>query len=168
MSLDADRSSLLRDHPYLVTYLAALGIAWIATVATWSTSEGRTPDLHQIAQAVQYLLVVLAATLSALQLRARPGDEQGEATLGFYDRRWSITDDIGARSFWSAVRIGALAMVVNVLIFIVADVLVAGGAAGIGTYAGWIGAAVGAGAIIGMVGALIALVIVTLRRRVRR
>jgi hypothetical protein len=58
-------------------------------------------------------------------------------------------------------------MLVNVAILVVADLVVSGGAAGIGAYLAWIGAAVAAGGVIGMFGALIALVVAPILRRMR-
>lgn len=168
MSLDRDPSPPWRAHPYLVGYAVVLVVTWVASIVTWTVPDGRTPELHPVAQAAQYLLVLVASTLAALQLRAHPGDGGAGATLGFYELRWSISDDVGARSFWTAVRIGALAMLVNVAILVVADLVVSGGAAGIGAYLAWIGAAVAAGGVIGMFGALIALAAAPVLRRMRR
>jgi hypothetical protein len=168
MTVARDRRSVVRDHPHLVAYLVALSAVWLVSILTWTVRPGETPALHPVAQALQYLLVVFAATLAALRLRARPPMNDGEALLGFYDLRWTISDDVGAQSFWSAVRLGAVAMVVNVVILIVLDLALAGGAAGPGTALGWIGAGIGAGAVLGMFGALVALgVSAILRHRPR-
>ena len=156
MIVASDRGRLVRDHPSLVAYAGTLAGVWLVSIFTWTLEPGATPVLHPVAQALQSLPVVLAATLAALRVRAGP------------DRRWRESDDVGALSFWSAVRVGALAMVVNVVIFIVLDLALAGGASWPGTAIGWIGAGIGAGVMLGMLGAVVALgIAAVLRHRPR-
>lgn len=152
---------------FLALYVAALIVVWLVTVATWTVARGQPLELHPAAAGLQYLLVVLAATLAALQLRLGPADDHPSASFGWFDYRWSIPDDVGGRSFWRAMGIGALAMEVNVALLIVADVIAAS-AAGSGSYLEWLGSGIAAGGVLGIVGALLAAVGgAVIRRRAR-
>lgn len=151
---------------FVVAYLVALVAVWTFTVATWSVGGGATPSLHPIAQALQFLLVVAAGMLIALYLRGRAGD-MGSATLGFYERRWTISDDTGARTLWPAAFAGAAAMLANVAILIVADLLIGAGASA-GSYLEWVGAGIGAGLLLGTFGALAAAGVAAVGRLSRR
>ena len=164
MTIAGERRSLMRAHPFLVAYLAALAAVWLVTIATWTVRPGEPPDLHPLAQVLQYLLVVLAATLAALRLRVQPREPDHDAQFGFYDLRWSIPNDLGGQTFWAAMGIGVVAMLANIVLLVVADLLL-GAAAGVGAYLGWLGAGVGAGALIGIFSALIALVVASVLRR---
>lgn len=162
----ADRRSLVRGHPFLLTYLVALAVVWLLSVVTW-TIDGGTPSLAPLAQGLQYLLVVVAATLAALRLRFEPQPTRADAQFGYGERRWSVEDDVGGRTFWMAIGVGMVAMVVNVVIFILADLAATGGG-NVGEWLGWIAAGIGAGAIIGLFSSLIALVVATIVSAVRR
>ena len=164
MTIAGDRRSLVRGHPFLAAYLAALVLVWLVTVATWTVRPGEPPALHPLAQVLQYLLVVLAATLAALRLRVEPREPSADAQFGFYDVRWSVPNDIGGQTFWTAMGIGVVAMLANIVLLVVADLLL-GGAAGVGGYLAWLSAGVGAGALLGMFSALIALVVAAVLRR---
>jgi hypothetical protein len=168
VTVASDRGSVIREHPYLAAYLGALSAVWLVSILTWTFEPGVTPVLHPVAQALQFILVVIASTLAALRLRARPPVIDAGAPLGSYDGRWTGSDDVGAQSFWSAVRVGAVAMVVNVVILILLDLALAGAAAWPGTSISWIGAGIGAGVVLGMLGAVLALgVSLILRHRPR-
>ena len=159
--------SFVRRHPFLATYLGALAAVWLVTGLTWQASVDGALRLDPIAQALQYLLVLAAATLASLRLRILARDDGAGAVFGFYERRWAIADDVGGRTFWTALWIGAAAMVVNVLLFVVAD-LATGGPAAIPTYVAWVGSGIAAGGVIGMFGAVLALVAATLTSSLRR
>ena len=159
--------SVVRNHPFLSAYLAVLLVVWLVSAATWTLGADGALELHPIAQALQYLLVVVAATLAGLRLRVQPRDVREGATFGFYDLRWSVAHDVGGDAFWTAVGIGAGAMVLNVTILVLADLAVAGGAAGVAAYLEWIGAAIAAGAILGMLSAFIAVAVAIVVRRRR-
>lgn len=152
-----ERVSLLREHPFLVVYLIALLLIWAASAATWSIRPGASPDLHPVAQGLQYLLVVLASTLAALRLRTQPVQDGATGGFRWYDYEMRISDDVGARSFWAAAWVGIVAMEANVAFLVVADLVAAGGGAGIGTYIQWVGAGLAAGFVIGMFSAFVAL-----------
>lgn len=162
----ADRRSLVRGHPFLVTYLVALAVVWLLSVATWAVDDG-TPSLAPLAQWLQYLLVVVAATLAALRLRVEPQPMRADALFGFGQLRWTVEDDVGGRTFWTAIGVGMLAMLVNVILFVLADLVVTGGG-DVGEWLEWIGSGIGAGAIIGLFSSLIALVVATITSAVRR
>lgn len=166
MILAHDRPSQVRGHPFLVTYLVVLAAVWLFSLATWNVDDG-TPSLAPLAQGLQYLLVVVAATLAALRLRVEPQAMRADAQFGFGQLRWSIKDDVGGRTFWSAIGVGMLAMLGNVLLFVFAD-LVATGGGDVGEWVAWIGAGIGAGAIIGLFSSLIALLVATIFSAVRR
>lgn len=163
MALRSYRWSVVRGHPFLVAYLAALVAVWLASAATWKVAAGEPPDLHPVAQGLQYILVVIAATLAALRLRVEPRETRADALLGFYDLRWSLSDDIGGQTFWTAIWVGSAAMLVNVLVLVVADLLLESG--GVGSYIAWIGSGIASGALLGMFSALIAFVIALVLRR---
>lgn len=152
-----ERGSLLREHPFLVVYLVALLLIWAASAATWSIRPGAPPALHPVAQGLQYLLVVLASTLAALRLRTQPVQDGGTGGFRWYDYEWRISDDVGARSFWTAAWVGIVAMEANVAFLILSDLVAGGGGAGIGTYLEWVGAGLAAGFVIGMFSAFLAL-----------
>lgn len=153
-------------HRFVVAYLVVLVVVWAFSVVTWRVGDGATPSLHPIAQVLQFLLVVVAGMLAALYLRSQGGDPGG-ATFGWYDRRWTVSDDIGARTLWPAVLVGGAAMLLNVLILVVADQVVGGGA-GSDRYLEWVGAGIGAGLVLGSFGALAAAGVAAARRLARR
>lgn len=157
----------IRAHPYLAAYGAAFLAIWVVTVATWTIRPATTPDIHPTAALLQYILVVAAATLAALRIRIEWAGSRPEATLGFFDYRWRISDNVSGHSFWIAVAIGIAAMVVNVVLLAALDVLVTGNVA-LGSYLSWIGAGIGAGTLLGMAGAILAAVAGILLRRLRR
>ncbi len=153
------RGSFARDHTDLVAYVGALMVVWVISVATWSVRASEPPQLHQFAVALQYLLVLLVGTVAAFRLRESPSDDSGGGAFRWDDREWRIADDVGGRAFWRAVAAGAVAMEVNVLLLVSADLLAARGAGGLGTYLGWLGTGLVLGALIGMLGAVVALVV---------
>jgi hypothetical protein len=161
-----DRWASVRGHPFLVAYLAALVVVWGVTVATWEVRRG-TLELAPIAQGLQYLLVGIAAALASMRLRVEARDDPADAMFGFYDLRWTVRDDIGGRTFWLAMGVGVAAMLVNIALLVIADVLVAGGSA-LGTYAAWLGGGIATGGIVGMFGALLAAALAVVMRLVRR
>jgi hypothetical protein len=167
MTVDERRSSA-SAHPFLVAYLAAFVAVWVFSVVTWTARPGSTPELHPVAQVLQYVLAAVAATLAALRLRVQPPEMREGAGFQFYDLHWEVNDDVGGQAFWTAIAVGAAAMIVNVVLLAVADVAVGGGSAGFATYLGWIGSAMAAGAILGLFSTLVALAIATVVRRVRR
>lgn len=147
--------SPVRAHPYLAAYGAAFLVVWVVTIATWTLRPAATPDLHPAAAVLQYILVAVAAALAALRMRIERADSHSEATFGFYDYRWRVSDRVGGQSFWVAIGVGMAAMVLDVAVLAAADVVVAGHVAA-GSYLGWIGAAIGAGALLGILGAMVA------------
>ena len=167
MTAAGDRRSLVRDHPFLAAYLGALAAVWAFSIATWTVRGGQPPALHPVAQGLQYLLVVVAATLAALQLRIGGRETRADAEFRMFDRAWSIRDDIAGQAFWTALWVGAAAMVLNIVILALADLLVAGGSAGVRTYFEWIGSGIAAGAVLGMFSALLAAIVAWLIRLVR-
>jgi hypothetical protein len=162
-----ERSSFVRQRPFLAAFLVALAVVWAVSVATWTVDQGGVLQLHPVAQGLQYLLAVIAATLAGLRLRLQPR-ERGQAVLGFFDRQLAIADDPGGHAFWIGTGIGALVLAVNVVILVLADLVVGGGTAGLATYLGWIGGGVAAGAILGMLSAFVAVVVAFLLRRGRQ
>lgn len=166
MTMSADPRAFVSAHPFLALYLVALAVVWGVTVATWTIGSGQPPSLHPVAQGLQYLLVMVAATLGALRLRVEGRETRANAEFGFYDLRWSIADDVGGQAFWTALWVGAAAMVVNVVLLAVADLLT-GGAAGFGTYFEWIGTGLAAGAVVGMFSAFVAVGVAAILRRRR-
>lgn len=162
-----ERRAFAIAHPFLVAYLAALVAVWGFSVLSWTARPGSTPELHPVAQALQYVLAAVAATLAALRLRVQPPQMREGSGFQFYDLHWEVADDVGGQAFWTAIFVGAAAMVVNVVLLAVADVAVGGASAGFGTYLGWIGSAMAAGAILGLFSTLLALVIAVVVRRVR-
>lgn len=147
-------AAFVRARPYLVAYLVVLAAVWLVSLATLQPSNG-VPELHPTAQALQYLIVLVASTLAALRLRIEPDPERADAIFGFHEMRLTVRDDLDGHTFWTALAVGAAAMTVNVVILIVLDV--ATGAAGnVGDYIGWIGAAIAAGVVIGIIGAIVA------------
>lgn len=166
MDTTDQRTSLVRGHPFLTVYLIVLGAVWAISALTWTVAANGSLELHPGAQALQYVLVVLAATLAALRLRVEPRQTQDDAQFGFYDLRWSISSDVGSRTFWAAIAVGAGAMIVNVGLLTVADVL-AGAGAGLGTYVEWAGSGLAAGAVLGMFSALLAIPIAAIYRLAR-
>lgn len=165
MAVASDRRSFVREHPFLTAYLVALVVVWAITAATWTVRAGEAPALHPLAQVLQYLLVLVAAVLAALRLRVGTRETRDDARFGFYDLRWAIRDDIGGQTFWTALWVGAAAMMVNVILLAFADLVVGGASAGLGTYLEWLGAGLAAGAVLGMFGALLAAVIALAVRR---
>lgn len=163
---NGDERTLLTRHPFLIAYLVALAGVWVVTAATWSAAGG-TLVLDPLAQALQYLLVVAAATLAALRLRIEPQPQRADAQYGFGQLRWSVEDDVGGRTFWVAIAVGMVAMLVNVLLYIVADGLVTG-RADVGQWVEWLAAGLAAGAILGLFSSLAALVVATVVSAVRR
>jgi len=151
---------------YVGAYLVALVAVWSVSVATWTLRDGATPALHPIAQGLQYLLVVVAAMIAALYLRRRVR-ELDQAIIGYGDRRWVISDDVGARTLWPSAFIGACAMLVNVALLVLADLAVGDGRSA-PMYLAWVGAAIGSGLLLGTFGALLTAIVVNLRRLVRR
>ena len=166
MILARDRRSVVKGHPFLLAYLAVLASVWLFSIATWDVVDG-TPVLAPLAQGLQYLLVVVAATLAALRLRVEPQESRADALFGYGRLRWSVTDDVGGRTFWTAIGVGMLAMLVNIVLYIAADLLVTGGG-DVGEWMGWIGAGIGAGAILGLFSSLVALVVATVVSNLRR
>lgn len=160
-----DRGGHFRNHPFLAAYLVALTAVWAVTIATWSVRPGQTLDLHPVAQVLQYLLVVVAATLAALRIRVEPRDLRSGSAFAYYDLRWEVSDDIGGQAFWTALWVGAAAMTANVVLLALADLAIAGGAAGGLTYLEWIGAGIASGAILGMFSTFIAVAVAWLLRR---
>ncbi len=156
----------LRSHPYLAAYLALLAVVWVASVTTWTIVDG-PPVLHPLAQGLQFLVVAVAGTLAALRIRLEGREMRADALLGYGERRWTLSDDLGGQTFWWAVFAGIAAMLVNVLLLMAGDLLATGGG-DIGVWLGWIEAGVGAGAIIGLFCSLIALLVATLVGRLRR
>ena len=144
----------------LRAYLVALVAAWSIAAATSTVSGGRL-ELSPIAQGLQYLLVVLAAILAGNRLiRMSRGQEPEDAMFGFYERRWAVRQDLGGRVWWTCIWAGIAAMVGNVAILAVAEILFAGsGGAHLGEYLGWIGLGVAAGAVIGSFSALLAVAV---------
>jgi hypothetical protein len=163
-----ERRSLIRRHPFLAIFLVGLVGVWVVSALTWAVDAEGILQLHPLAQALQYLLVVLAATLAGLRLRIQPRELRQQTVLGFFDHRLAISDDTGGQAFWTAVGIGALVMGVNVAILVLADLAVTGGAAGAGSYLAWVGAGVAAGAVLGMLSAFLALFAALILRRRHR
>jgi hypothetical protein len=161
-----DRRAPLRGHPFLVAYLVALVVVWTVTVLTWEV-RGGTLELSGLAQVLQYLLVGVASALAALRLRVEAREAPADAMFGFYDLRWTVADDIGGRTFWLAMGVGVVAMVVNIVLLVAADLFVAGGSDP-GTYAAWLGGGIAAGGIVGMFGALLAAAVAVVMRIGRR
>jgi hypothetical protein len=162
------RTSLVRSHPFLAAYAAVLLVAWLVTVATWSTRPGELPVLHPVAQALQYVVVAIAATLAALRILVQPPELREGGSFRFYDLQWQVRDDTGGQAFWTALWVGAAAMAVNVALLAVADVFVGDGAGGILTYLEWLGTGIAAGGAIGMFAALPAAGIASIVRRLGR
>ena len=158
------RRSLVREHPFLALYLAALAVVWVVTIATWTVRSGQPPAFHPVAQGLQYLLVAIAATLAALRLRIETREMRADAGFRFHDLGWTISDDIGGQTFWTALWVGVAAMLVNILLLALAD-LVTGGSSGLRTYLEWMGTGIAAGAVLGMFSALIAWAVAAILRR---
>lgn len=154
-------------RPYLAAYLAAVIATWLLSALTWRVQAGRPVELAPLAQVLQYLLVLLAGALAALHVRSRAGSYDGSATVRFYDYELALPDDRGGATFWRGIVAGIVAMLANVAFVIAADLVVAGGAAGGGSYVGWIGAGVAAGGVLGMFGALFAYLIAGAAGRAR-
>jgi hypothetical protein len=155
----------VRATPYLVVYASAFLAAWVLAAVTWEvTADGLA--LHPLAAALQYALAALASALAALYVRRAPDEQLPGGSFRWYDHEWSIPDDRGGRSFWFAVLLGAFAIELNVVLLVAADVVLAGAAAGLGTYLGWFGAGIAAGALLGMLGAVIASVLDPILRRI--
>lgn len=167
MTLAGAPRSLVRDHPFLVLYLVALAIVWGVTAATWTVRDGEPPSIHPLAQGLQYVLVAIAATLGGLRLRLDAREMRSDAHFRFYDLDWYISDDVGGQVFWRALAVGAAAMVVNVILLALADIVVGGGSAGLRTYLEWIGTGIAAGAVVGMFSAFLAVIVAAIVRRRR-
>lgn len=151
------------EHRLVVAYAVALALVWAVTILTWTARSEASPELAPIAQALQYLLVLVASAVAAFGVtRAAPAPME-DATFGFYDLRWRILDESGGRAFWRALGIGVATMLVNIAILIVADILV--GARDAGTYLAWIGGGLVAGALLGSAGAIVASVVAMALRR---
>lgn len=166
MAIAGDGRSILRGHPYLTAYLLALAAVWAVSAATWMIVDA-TPTLHPVAQGLQLLVVAFAATLAALRLRLEGREMRDDARFGYGERRWTISDDVGGQTFWWSLFAGMGAMLVNVALLMVSDLVVTGGAE-IDVWLGWIAAGVGAGAVIGLFSSLVALLTATLVERIRR
>jgi hypothetical protein len=160
-----DRWAPVRGHPFLAAYVVALVAVWSVTALTWDV-RGGTLELSPLAQVLQYLLVGIAAALAALRLRVQ-AREAADAMFGFGELRWAVADDIGGRTFWLAMGVGVVAMVVNIALLVAADLLVAGGSEP-GTYAAWLAGGIAAGGIVGMFGALLAAGVAVVMRIGRR
>lgn len=167
MTVVPGRRSVAKEHPFLVLYLVVLAVVWVVSIATWTLREGEPPALHPVGQALQYLLVVVAATLGGLRLRLDARETRSDAQFRFYDLGWSISDDIGGQVFWRAMAVGAAAMVANVVLLALADLVVAGGSAGLRTYLEWVGTGIAAGVVLGMFSAFLAVGIAAIVRRRR-
>jgi hypothetical protein len=157
--------SFVRAHPYLGIYLVLLAVVWIVSVATLEPGDG-TPQLHPVAQVLQYVIVLVATTLAALRLRIEPDPGRADAVFGFHEMRVTVRDDIDGHTFWTALLVGAAAMTINVLLLAALD-RVTGGAGDVATYVGWVGAAIASGVVIGVIGAILAAAINGMRRRIR-
>lgn len=158
--------SVIGRRPFLVAYLAALVVAWAITLATSDVVNG-TFVLAPLAQGLQYVLVLVAATLAALRLRVEPQPARADAQFGFGELRWAIEDDVGGRTFWTAIGIGMLAMLVNVALYVLADLAWTGGG-DVDEWVEWLAGGIGAGAIIGLFSSLVALVVATIVSGVHR
>ena len=167
MSGRRETIAAIAARPYLATYLAAVIATWLLSALTWRVQAGRPIELAPLAQGLQYLLVLLAGALAALHVRSRARSYDASATVRFYDYELALPDDSGGATFWRGIAAGAIAMLANVAFVIGADLVVAGGAAGAGSYLGWIGAGVAAGGVLGMFGALFAYVVAGAVGRVR-
>lgn len=158
----------IATRPYLATYLAAVIATWLLSALTWRVQPGRPIELASLAQALQYLLVLLAGALAALHVRSRAGGYDSPATVRFYDYELALPDDSGGATFWRGIAAGIVAMLANVAFVVAADLVAAAGAAGGGSYIGWIGAGIAAGGVLGMFGALFAYLIAGAAGRARR
>jgi hypothetical protein len=150
-------------HPLVVAYVVALTLVWIVTILTWTVRSGASPEIAPIAQALQYLLVLVSSTVTALGVRrAAPAAIDG-AIFGFYDLRWTVPNDAGGQAFWRALGVGIATMLVNIALLIVADAVI--GARDAGTYRACIGGGLAVGALLGLAGAVVASVLAMARRR---
>lgn len=157
--LKRNELSVVSAHPYVALYVAAFVGVWGFSIATGTTEPSGRFVLHPIAQGLQYMLVVLAASLAGYRLRVEDRDEQAQVRFAWGDRIWEVAHDTGGRSFWSCVWVGIVAMEANIALLIAADLAVTGtrGSTAPGDYLAWIGAGIAAGAFLGMFSAVIPL-----------
>ena len=157
--------------PQLVAYVTALAITWFVAALTWSVGSDGRLELAPTAQALQYLLVALAATLAGHRvLTTERSRDPAAVPFGWGRHRWEIVDDVGGRTWWACIGAGIAAMVLNVLLLIAAEVVVGHAvlASAVADYFAWLGGAVASGALIGSFAALIAATLARLTCRGRR
>ncbi len=142
-------------HPYLAVFLIALGLTWAVTLITLRRVPSDGVELAPVAALLQYLLVVLAAVLAAVQLRRSGRDELATATFRWWDAEWTIADGVGGSSFWHALGAGVLAMELNVVLLILVNIVAGSQLGGAATYLEWLGIGLAVGVVLGILGAVV-------------